>query len=560
VLWDQRGTRYSQPRLNCQELRQPAYQAGPEAGPGEAFALQQAAWWACGQRLRREAGDLSDFNTLENAHDVDRLRRALGYETINFYGVSYGTELGQMLMRTHGDIVRSAVLDGVMTPDFSLLTDVAGVKQRIADEYFQACDEAPSCHAAYPDLAQRFLAMLDRLDRQPIELPGVGVDTRGGSGVPLRLTGTMLADLLYRAVYLHDVAPLMPYALTRLEAGDTAFARSLLHLLDTSRDNQADGLYVTVVCASHAEGAVPEAADVPGVHPRVLAPELATARLMLQVCSDWGIRPLPLALRQPVDADVPALLLSGRFDPVTPPGMAERVASHLTRAQSVVFPGGAHGQAFVSPCANGLIRQFLEAPGDRVDDRCARDEQRRFLLPRDLVHLPGLADIVAGGGMRAQLVFASPYIGLLLAGLVLFSAVPVYAVVEVLRTLTGRHHPPANTGPGASRLLAAAPWLPVLAALLLAAFVATFAAFAGIGLARNRWALLLGTVPGGVRWALLPALAFALAIVGAAVSAVLMWRHRDRTLAGRLYYAVLVVAGVLAVVAVARTGLLSWPA
>ena len=37
---------------------------------------------------------LPPFNSLENAHDIDAIRRAFGYATINFYGVSYGTLLG----------------------------------------------------------------------------------------------------------------------------------------------------------------------------------------------------------------------------------------------------------------------------------------------------------------------------------------------------------------------------------------------------------------------------------------------------------------------------------
>src|SRR4029453_12051436 len=91
VLWDQRGTYFSQPRLLCREVRKLASDAAPVAF----FMLH----FVCGERLAKEAGDLSAFNSLENARDVDDVRAALGYEKYNFYGVSYGTELGQVLMR-----------------------------------------------------------------------------------------------------------------------------------------------------------------------------------------------------------------------------------------------------------------------------------------------------------------------------------------------------------------------------------------------------------------------------------------------------------------------------
>ena len=35
---------------------------------------------ACGVRLAKEAGDLSAFNSAENADDIEDLRAALGYD------------------------------------------------------------------------------------------------------------------------------------------------------------------------------------------------------------------------------------------------------------------------------------------------------------------------------------------------------------------------------------------------------------------------------------------------------------------------------------------------
>ena len=83
VLWDQRGTYFSQPRLLCHEMQRLPSGATPEQ--------ERDAMRRCGTRLAAESGDLSAFNTLENARDVDAVRAALGYAAFNFYGVSYGT-------------------------------------------------------------------------------------------------------------------------------------------------------------------------------------------------------------------------------------------------------------------------------------------------------------------------------------------------------------------------------------------------------------------------------------------------------------------------------------
>ena len=153
IVWDQRGTFYSQPALLCPEVtkatREAAQQVKPES-PETVDSKELESYRTCGERLTREAGDLSAFNSVENANDVEALRVALGYDTINFYGVSYGTELGQYFMRQHPAHLRSMVLDAVVPMQFNLVTDVALVKQRIAEKYFQGCAKDPHCNDRVP--------------------------------------------------------------------------------------------------------------------------------------------------------------------------------------------------------------------------------------------------------------------------------------------------------------------------------------------------------------------------------------------------------------------------
>src|SRR4029434_45907 len=142
---DQRGTYFSQPRLVCRETNQLPADADEQK--------QKEAYRRCGERLAKEAGDLSAFNSLENARDVDAVRSALGYEQFNFYGVSYVTELGQFLMRERPPGLRSVVLDAVVPRRSSVVTDGRPVKQQVIQRYAKACEQSPACNAAYPDLA-----------------------------------------------------------------------------------------------------------------------------------------------------------------------------------------------------------------------------------------------------------------------------------------------------------------------------------------------------------------------------------------------------------------------
>jgi pimeloyl-ACP methyl ester carboxylesterase len=63
-------------------------------------------------------------------------------------------------------------------------------------------------------------------------------------------------------------------------------------------------------------------------------------------CALWPTAPVSAELRRPVTAPAPTLLISGAFDPVTPPEFGDRVAKALPHARHLIDPRGAHGSVF----------------------------------------------------------------------------------------------------------------------------------------------------------------------------------------------------------------------
>ena len=549
VLWDQRGTYFSQPRLSCREVGQLAAGADEEK--------QKDAYRRCGERLAKEAGDLSAYNSLENARDVDAVRAALGYGKFNFYGVSYGTELGQFLMRERPPHLRSVVFDAVVPLGFSLVTDVPAVRQQVMQQYARACEQSPTCNAAYPSLGTRYLALLDRLDKEPV--PYALVDAKPAYGAPrvtrAALTGKDLDSVLYQSIYMREAVPLIPYVVSRAEEGDFSFVLNIAMLLGASQDDMADGMYMTVVCSEY--GDTPETAlRFPGVLKRLADAAQSDAQQVLTLCRDWRIRLLDKKLLEPVKSDIPTLLLSGRFDPITPPAQADRVAAGLTQAFRVTFAGGTHGQAFTVPCANRIIAAFLDAPTSAPDGACAQETPPNFVTPDQLLSLPGRK---RGGSATLQdhmFALRTPALALVFALALLFSAVPVYAVTEIVRVFRSPTLRLPNGWPG--RLIAAAPWVPVLTGLLLLGFLAAVVTSVGTAVSRNQLLLLIGAVPAWVKdltWGLLP---FVLSLILMTLAMVLLWLHGARSRMGRLYYTLLVFTGWYVFVALLRTGLFGW--
>ena len=82
-------------------------------------------------------------------------------------------------------------------------------------------------------------------------------------------------------------------------------------------------------------------------------------------------------------SDVPTLLMSGRYDPVTPASFAERAARTLPHSAHLVFRSGGHAVTFWFTCARDAAAAFFENPDPSAvaDPRC-RDFSRPAAFAR----------------------------------------------------------------------------------------------------------------------------------------------------------------------------------
>ena len=87
-------------------------------------------------------------------------------------------------------------------------------------------------------------------------------------------------------------------------------------------------------------------------------------------CELWNVPAAPGLILHAVKSDVPALLLSGAYDPATPPHWAQFAAGHLSRSWNVVFPHVGHGVLESDECAGELMRAWLSDPLKSPDAAC----------------------------------------------------------------------------------------------------------------------------------------------------------------------------------------------
>ncbi len=113
ILLDQRGTKNTDTFLDCPEIYSLAWVAHEQGLDEEAdYNLQVETLQQCIDDFKAQGVDLNAYNSVANAADVNAARQALGYDHIIYYGASYGSQLGQHVMRDFPEILEAVVLDG----------------------------------------------------------------------------------------------------------------------------------------------------------------------------------------------------------------------------------------------------------------------------------------------------------------------------------------------------------------------------------------------------------------------------------------------------------------
>ena len=344
ILIDQRGTGKSHP-LECHSTSNSLQ----ELTESDAVSLDRLKTCLAGYDA-----DVRFYTTPIAMDDLDDVRAYLGYERINLYGGSYGTRAALVYVRQHGEHVRSMVLDGVAPTDMRIPLYAARDAQRALDKLLSDCDADAACRSAQPGLAARVRALLQRLTDHPARV--VVMHPRTGVRETVTLEARVVAGVLFGALYSPLTASLVPALIARAEQNDFQNLLALAYADEGSDENMSVGMQLSVLCSEDARRVTAQDVNrestgtVFGLH---------LLRGQLQACETWPRGDIDDSYFDPVTSDVPALVLSGDLDPVTPPGWGDSVAQHLKNARHITVPATGHG-VIGTACGQDLIRHFIE--------------------------------------------------------------------------------------------------------------------------------------------------------------------------------------------------------
>jgi pimeloyl-ACP methyl ester carboxylesterase len=375
VLLEQRGNTLSRPALDCGIT--------DETDP-DPPTLQR-----CTAKYTQLGYRIEAFNTIENAHDIDDVRRALGVPKVILWGGSYGGELAQTAARLHpdtiaGELLESAAMTGRPYRPFEQMraqpTKLAAFFAWLTD----ACKASQRCSILMPglDAASELTQFQARVATQPFTLtPQLTLDSADAARLLVLITMYSIpnAVLVIRMMYAanHDQVGAFDQIRIGSESARDYIARIIAFASVNRTSNLIYDCYDTVLNWNDAG----LAAALDGVYTAAERPaideQIAATRAACQALPAASIPQTELAVA--TVTSVPTIFFHGGLDWPTPIENVESDLAHFSRSQLVRVPCAGHGiQSAIPECFAKIASTFFSQADDgsfngTIDASCTAD-------------------------------------------------------------------------------------------------------------------------------------------------------------------------------------------
>ena len=363
ILVDQRGTGGSNP-LVCRDAEGNSAAVDEQDAGDDAIGEAAARAFAerCAKQLSRHA-DLRFYSTSDAVQDLDAVRAAIGATQLNLMGVSYGSRVAQHYAKRYPARTRTVTIDGIVPTTLVLGNEHARNLETSLDAQFARCVADRTCADKLGNPRARLNALMTLLGDSP---PLVRYrDAVTGESREELLTRGHVAILARLFAYAPAVAGLLPLQLNEAAQGRYEPLMALSRLLNSTLGEQImHGMQLSVICTEDAAELKADPADADSLI------GVAMIQALQAQCAVWPRGERPADFRKPLAGDTPVLILSGEFDPVTPPRYGQEVARGLPNARHLVVRGQGHN-VLPAGCMPKVFASFVaSASVKRLDVDC----------------------------------------------------------------------------------------------------------------------------------------------------------------------------------------------
>lgn len=365
---DQRGTGRSHP-LNCVFFNPNDLQSYL----GYFFPLDDVR--QCRPKLEANA-DLKLYTTDIAIDDMDEVRAALGYEKFNLFGASYGTRAALTYLKRYPQRVRTVTLQGVAPANAYMPADFPLHMERALNGVLAECAADEACSKAFPNLKEEAKALLAQLMKGPVEVEVEKPQSK--ELVKVKLSRDLAAEAIRYMFYSPVPASRVPLIIHLAAQGNfVPLTHTALEYRKFLVGSDSNGMYLSVTCAEDLPWIKPGEGERMGANTFLGDYRLRQQR---EACALWPRGEVRRDFATPIRAENPVLILTGEWDPVTPPSNGDATAKGLKNSLHIVVPHGAHGFGGLEniDCILRLTTEFIEhGTAQGLDTACVKTIRRR---------------------------------------------------------------------------------------------------------------------------------------------------------------------------------------
>jgi pimeloyl-ACP methyl ester carboxylesterase len=369
ITFEQRGTHFAVPNLDCNEIGEALKKAFMYNLPKDSMILVGVK--QCKAKLLAQGIDLSGYNTVESAADIEDLRVALKIDSLNLFGASYSGGLMPTVLKNHSSGIRSLILDSPL-PEFVNIDEeeLANFNEAL-NTVLTKYEADTTTNLPYGHLKNRFKEYFTAITGKNFTINYLPKNAKDSIRINYSQSEliAVLGNTLYDFSRLNDI----PFIISEMIQGH--HQEYIKEFLDgIFRGGGPSGMRLSVYCSDK----MAYARDVIINQQYQLYPYMAGAGYYVNdvyrsMCDCWKVPPISAEAKMPFYSKVPVLLGAGDTDPATRPVYNDMLYHYMPNSQRVLFKGRSHcptmrreGDTFIYQFLNNPLKKVVSADKDIV--------------------------------------------------------------------------------------------------------------------------------------------------------------------------------------------------
>lgn len=355
IAFDQRGTKRAIPCLDCDDVAAAIKRSYIEGKNKDSLVL--AAVKQCRERFTKHGVDLSAYNTIESAEDINDLRLALNVDSLNLVGISYSGGLMLTMVRNHPEGVKALIMNSPLPGYVNFEEHALFNTNEALEQVFRNC-EADSTDAKYKDLRSHFHQYFTSITGKKFT---IAYKEKGSDkNIDITYTKDELLDAVISRLNSRQVKSIAGVMIDIMAGHHDKYITEVLDGKFTGDANVSLGMRYSVYCTEQISYSDPK---LEKQQDKVL-PWLAGYtfnNVNHPICDCWGTKPEPQIAKQPVYSNIPVLISAGDIDPDCRPFYNRLIKRYMPNAQLLIIHNKGHAPGFTVD-GTDYVKLFLTNP------------------------------------------------------------------------------------------------------------------------------------------------------------------------------------------------------